>query len=104
MTEDLIAQVKAIEADADQIVSESLKRAEQIRASVPAKVAELREEQRSRYQQELDAIRRKLNAQAAEEIQQVDQQAQAIAQRLASIDPAAISRAVDMILKHLGEA
>jgi F0F1-type ATP synthase membrane subunit b/b' len=104
MTEDLIAQVKAIEADADDIVSESFKRAEQIRAGVAAMVARLREEQRRSYQQELDGTRRKLDSQAAEEMQQVDRQAQAVAKRLDSIDPDAIARAVDMILQHLGEA
>ncbi len=75
MTDDLIAQVKAMEADADEIVSQALKRAEQTRAAVPQKVAELREEQRGEYQQQIDAIRQKLDAEARQEIQKVDEQA-----------------------------
>lgn len=103
MTDDLIAQVKAMEADADQIVSESLGRAEEMRASVPAKVAELREEQRRKDQQEIDAVRQKLDAEARQEMQKVDEHAEAIAGRLDAVDQAAVSSAVDLILKQLSE-
>ncbi len=103
MTEDLIAQVKAMEADADEIVSESLRRAEQIRAAVPSKVAELREEQQRTYQQEIDAFRRKLDAEARQQMQKVDERADAIAGRLDAVDQDAVSRAVDLILKQLSE-
>ena len=103
MTEDLIAQVKAIEADADAIVSQSLQRAEQIRARVPARVAELREEQQRRYQQEIDAIRQKLDAEARQEVQKVDEQAKAIERRLDAMDRNVVRRAVETILDHLSE-
>lgn len=103
MTEDLIAQVKAMEADADEVVSEAVRRAEEVRGSVPQKVSELREEQRLRYQKEIDAIRQAKEAEAREEIQKVDEQAKAIEQRLESVDSQAVSRAVDMILQQLRE-
>lgn len=103
MTEDLIAQVKVIEADADEIVSEALKRAEQTRASVPERVAELRQEHQRAYQEQIEAIRQKLQAEARQEVQKVDEQAGVIAGRLEAVDQEAVAGAVGLILKHLSE-
>jgi len=103
MPENLVGQVKEIEAEADRIVAEARKRAEELEQATKRQVAAIRREHEEALARQLESLRQEMERQTAAEQAKLDAAAAQMAGRLRSIRQADLSRAIELILKHLRE-
>ena len=103
MPENLLDQIRAIEAEADRIVETARKRAAQLEAAVKPEAAALRKSHEEGLARELDSHRKELERKTDDELARLDREAARLAERLKSLDGTAESRAAELVLKHLRE-
>jgi F0F1-type ATP synthase membrane subunit b/b' len=103
VAEDLIEQVKEIEAEADRIVAEAREKAREMERSVAEDISALRGQYEDTFRQEMEGFKAEEQERTVEEQAELDRKAEAISEQLRSMAPDAASRAVELVLKHLRE-
>lgn len=103
MAQNLIEQVKEIEAEADRILAEAQAKAGEIEGSVKQEVAALRKNHEDALAEQAKAFAQEVERRTVEELRELDKKAKDVAGRLASPSQEAASGAAELILQHLRE-
>jgi len=103
MPENLVEQVKEIEAEADRIVAEAHKRAQELEESARRASAALRREHEKALAQQVKALGEEMERRTTAEQAGLDAAAALISSRLRSLRPAELANATELILNHLRE-
>ncbi len=103
MDENIVQQVSRIEAEADRIVSEAKRSAAELEEALDSEVEVLRQERERAFRQQMQAFNDQLKRETAGKLDQIERDAKRAMAQLDSLDPAAVERAVELILKHLRE-
>lgn len=104
MARNLIEQVMQLEAEADRIVADARRQADELERASAEEVAVLRTEREDAFRQETEAFRAEQDERATREQEALDRKARQIAEHLRSPAPEAAARAVELILANLREA
>jgi vacuolar-type H+-ATPase subunit H len=103
MAENLIQQVKSLEAEADALVAKARTAARQIEQTAAGEATALREQFEEKHRRDLAVFRTEQEQRVAREQADLDARARKIADALQSVAPEAAEKAVGLVLRHLRE-
>ena len=103
MSENIVEQVRGIEAEAERIVAEATGKAQELEGSVDAETAELRRRREHDLQRQVEKIEQELRGKTHKAHEELEHKALAATVRLENIDQQAKQRAVESVLKRLRE-
>jgi vacuolar-type H+-ATPase subunit H len=101
MSENIVEQVRSIEAEADRIVAEARQKAEELLMSVEKGIADLRAQHEQEFRSEADGMAAEVRGQTEARVEEINLKARAAAGRLDSLDERAAAKAVEFIVAQL---
>ena len=103
MDQNIVEQVARIEEEADKVVADAKRRAQELEQSVETEIEALRKAHQRELQDKLSVLKKKLQAQSAARLAEIEENARTAQARLDSLDAWAVNRAIELIVKHLRE-
>ena len=103
MVENLVQQVKSLEAEADALVEKARGVAAEIEQSAAAEAEALRGQFEEESRRDREAFLKEQQQRVADEQAELDKRAAAIAEALGAVAPEAGDEAIGLVLKHLRE-
>ena len=104
MDQNIVEQVTRIEEEADKVVADAKRRAQELEQSAEREIQDLRKAHERELQDKLSALKEKLQAQTAARLAEIEENARKAEARLDALDAWAVNRATELIVKHLREA
>lgn len=103
MDENIVQQVRRIEAEADRIAEEASGRARQLDESLDSELTNLRQEHEQALRDRVNALKETLAQQTAARLAQIEDDAKKAMASLDALDPQTVKQAIELILSRLRE-
>ena len=101
MDENIVKQVRDIEAEADRIVAEAKQRAADLQESLGSEIEALKKEREDVLDGRLCELTQKIDEETAARLNEIEQAAKEAMARLDALDPQAVGGGVQLILERL---
>jgi phenylalanyl-tRNA synthetase alpha subunit len=101
MEENIVGQVRSIEAEADRIVAEANERAGQLAEALNSETATHQQEHESSLRGRIATLKQELDRETAERLAEIEANAKKATQQLESLDTQVVERALESILSRL---